>query len=98
MPAMTAVPAYADAHALFPIRHVRPDSVDDTHHLVAWNARILYAGNCADHGEHVAMADAAGLHLDAHLARLRLGDVTLDDFEAGIGLGDLNGFHAWHGN
>jgi hypothetical protein len=95
---MAAVPAYANTHAQLPIGHVRPDGVDETHHLMTRNARISYGGNCTDHGEHVAVADAAGLNLDAHLARLGLGYVALDDFESGIGLGNLNGFHPRHGN
>ena len=97
MPAMATVPADADTHALLPIRHIRPNGINDAHHLVAWDAWILYAWKCAGDGEHVAMADAAGLHFDAHLARFGIGYLTLDDFESCIGLGDLNGFHTHSG-
>jgi hypothetical protein len=94
---MTSVPADANAHALFPVRHVCPDGVDDAYHLMARYARVLYAGKYTGHCEHVAMTDTASLHLDAHLPRLRIGHVTLDDFEDGIRLGNLGDFHARHG-
>src|SRR5450755_65432 len=96
MPAVTAVPAHTDPHAFFPVGHIRPDRIDDAHHLMAGYARILDAGKSTGDREHVAVAYAAGLNLDAHLARLRVRDVALDDLESGIGLGDLNGFHSRH--
>src|SRR6202041_3958526 len=97
MPTMTAVPAHADPHTHLPVRHVRPHGVDDAHHLVARHARVLNAGECADDGEHIAVADAARLHLDPHLPRLRIGYVPLDDFEVSVGLGYLNCLHSLHG-
>src|SRR5580693_736216 len=97
MPAMTAVPTHADAHASLPVRHVRPNGIDDAHHLMAWDTRVLYAGESAGDGEHVGMADTACLHLDAHLAGFGIGNISLDDFESGIGLGCLNDFHTRHG-
>ena len=44
-------------------------------------------------GERVAVADAAGLHLDPHGAGGRLGDRALDEFERTAGAGDLDGTH-----
>src|ERR1700736_4421433 len=96
MPAMTTMPTHADAHAVFPVRDIRPHGIDDAHHFVARHPWILDAGKCAGDGEHVAVADAAGLHFDAHLAPLGIGYVTFDDFERGIGLSNLNSFHTFH--
>jgi hypothetical protein len=90
---MTTVPAHAGAHALLPVRHVCTHGVDDAHHLVPGHSGVLNARKCAGDREHVAVADAARLHLDAYLPRSRLGYVTLDDFELTTGLGDLNDLH-----
>src|SRR5277367_1194110 len=96
MPAMTAMPAHADAHALLPVRYVCPDRIDDAHDLVARNPRVLDAGKSAGDGKHVAMADSAGLYFDADLARLGIGYVPLDHLEIGVGLGYLSGLHSLH--
>jgi hypothetical protein len=93
---MATVPANADTHALFPIRHLRPNGVNDAHHFVARDARILYAWKYPGDGEHVTMADAAGLHFDAHLAWFGVGYISLDDFKFRVGLGNLNDLHAAH--
>ena len=46
--------------------------------------------------QHVAVADAAGFDLDAHLAAGGFGDGALDDFEISSGFADLDGFHIFH--
>src|ERR1700722_224378 len=97
MPAMTAVPAHAGAHTHFPVRHVCPHGVNDAHDFVTRHPGILNAGKCAGDGEHVAVADAARLHLDPDLPWLRIGHIPLDDFKTGIGLGYLNDLHSLHG-
>src|ERR1700722_562413 len=86
MPAMAPVPTHADAHALLPVGHVRPNGVDDAHHFVAGDTRVLYAGERAGDGEHIGMADTAGLHLDAHLAGFRIGYIPFDDFHTRHGV------------
>ncbi len=93
MAAMTAMPTHADTHPFLPIRHVRAHSVDEAHHLVAGHAGILNAGNRAHDRQHVAVTNTAGLHLDAHLPRLRLRHVALDNFKSGIGFRNLRNFH-----
>ena len=98
MSAMTAMPTHADPHAFFPVRYIGPHRIYAAHHLVAGHPRILDAGEGTGHGKHVAVADTAGLHLDAHLARFRFRDIVLDDFETGIWSGNLYGFHSRNGN
>src|SRR4051794_41395743 len=93
MPAMAAMPTHSNTHPFFPIRHIRANSVDEAHDLVAWHPGVFNSGNRAHHREHVAVAHAASLHLDAYLPRLRLGYRTLDDLEAGVGFGNLGNFH-----
>jgi hypothetical protein len=44
------------------------------------------------------VADAARLHLDAHLPWLRIGYLPLDELEIGVGLGYLNDLHSRHGD
>jgi hypothetical protein len=90
---MAAMPTHSNTHPLFPIRHVRAHSVDETHDFVARHPGIFNTRNRARHREHVAVADAASLHLDAYLPGLRLGYRTLDDFEAGVGFGNLGNLH-----
>ncbi len=63
---------------------------------MAGDARVLDAGPRAFFGEHVAVADAAGLDLDEDVAGGGLGDFALDDLEVCSGAGDLCGFHCCH--
>src|ERR1700741_4209108 len=49
--------------------------------FVAWNSGVLDSGPQAFLREHVAVANAAGQHLDAHLSRIRLRDFALDDLK-----------------
>ena len=42
------------------------------------------------------MANAASLHLDAHLSRVRLRNLALNDLEIRAGFGDLRNFHVRH--
>jgi hypothetical protein len=73
--AMPSVPAHADPLSLFPRLHVGADLVDDAGHLVARNTRVLNARPVAFLQEHVAVADAAGLDLDAHPTRFQAGKI-----------------------
>ncbi len=69
-----AEPADADALPDLPGGDVGADGVDTAGDLVARHGGIVDAGKGAGRGEHIAMADAAGLDLDAHLARAGLGE------------------------
>ena len=88
-----AEPADADALPDFPGGDVGADGVDPPGDLVARHGRVMHAGKGAGRGEHVAMADAAGLDLDAHLARAGLGGGPLDKLERRVGFGDLDNAH-----
>src|SRR5262249_9494439 len=76
-----AVPAQADPLAGFPTGHAGADVVDDAGDLVARGARILDARPDSLLRHRVAVADAAGLDLDAHGSRARLGNPLLDEIE-----------------
>ena len=91
--AHAAEPADADPLAGAPGGDVGPDGVDAAGDLVTRHRRIVDAGKRAGGDQGIAVADAAGLDLDAHLARPRLGDRPLDQLERGIGLGDLDDPH-----
>jgi len=62
------MPSDADTLAGPPSGDVRADGVDQSNDLVPWNARVLNAGKGPLLGEGVAVADPAGLDLDAYLA------------------------------
>ena len=53
-------------------------------------------GNRPFLGQRIAVADAAGLHLDPHRPRPRLGDRPLDDFERPLRARDLCDTHRGH--
>ena len=97
MSAMTTVPAHSDPHAFFPIGYIAAHGIYDAHHFVTRYPWILNAWNATGYSEHIAVTHPAGLHFDAHLARLGFWDIALDDLEIGIWLGYLNDCHARHG-
>ena len=95
MPAMTAVPAHADAHARLPVRHVRADGIDD--------ARPLRGPARADIGCRGLRPLTVNMSLwqtpqactlMRTWPRLGLGNVALDDFESALGLGICTAFIA----
>ena len=89
--AVAAVPAEADALAGLEERHVGADGVDDAGDFVAGDARVCDAGQEADLGERVAVADAAGLHADADVAGAGIGEFALNQFKGSARSGDLDG-------
>jgi hypothetical protein len=75
---VAAVPAEADAVANLEDGDIGADGIDDSGDLVAGAAGILNAGPQAFLGEHVAVADAAGLDANAYLAGAGRGELFLD--------------------
>ena len=90
---MAAVPADTDALAFLPRGNAGADFVDDASDFVSGNAGVLNSGPGAFYRQHVTVADAAGLHLDADVPCTRLRNVALDDFEACARLGNLRYGH-----
>jgi hypothetical protein len=90
---VAAVPTDANALARLPLGNAGAQFVDDARDFVSRNARILNAGPLAFFGERVTVADAAGLHLDAHLSCCGLGNLALDDLEIRSRLRNLRHFH-----
>src|SRR5262245_39317706 len=87
------MPAEAGAVSFLPLRNVRADRVDDAGDLVPRRPRILDSGKHALLGDHVAVADAAGLDAYADLALARLGNVAFDAFEGTLGTADGKDAH-----
>src|SRR5579871_2681496 len=92
-PVLLPVPAHADTFALLPMLHPRTYLVDHADYLVARNAWVGNARQQAVFGDHVAMADAAGLHLDTYLSRPRLGHLSLHNLEICSWLANLRHLH-----
>src|SRR5207247_6813668 len=91
-----AVPAPARPFPLLPRGDAGAQFVNDPRDFVSRNARILNTGPLAFLREHVAVAHATGLDLDAHLPGTRLRNLALDDLERGSRLGHLRRLHCCH--
>src|SRR5260370_41279087 len=87
------MPTDTDALSLFPHGNTGTQFIDDARDFVPWNAGILNSGPGAFLRQHVAVANTAGVHLDAHLSCTRLGKLALDDLEIASRLGNLRHFH-----
>jgi len=92
------VPAHTHALAGFPLGHIRANRVHHTHDLMPRHARILDPREKSVLGHRITVADAAGLHLDPHLARPGRWDFTFDKFKSPAGAGNLGSTHFWHNN
>jgi hypothetical protein len=94
--AVAAVPADADALPHLPAFYTRAGRIDHAGDFVSGNARVGDARPRAFLGVNVAVTDAAGLHLDAYVARTRLWHFAFDELKFAMGVGDLNGAHFGH--
>src|SRR5207249_8197085 len=70
-----------------------PHFIDDACHFMSGNARILNSWPESFFREHVAVADATGLHLNAHLSCTRLRNLALDKLEICSGFRNLRRLH-----
>jgi len=75
---MATVPAEADALAGPEERHVGSYGIQDAGNFVAGDTGIGDARKDAEFSDGIAMADATGLHADAHLAGTRIGELLLN--------------------
>ena len=90
---VATMPADADALALRPPGNTGTELVEDARDLVSWNARILNSRPQTVFRKHVTVANATGLHFDAHLSYSRRRNLALDDLEIGSSLGNLGRLH-----
>src|SRR5438093_12887953 len=90
---MAAVPADADALSHCPLGNTSPHFINDAHNFVSWSAWILNSGPRAVFREHIAVADTASLHLDAHLPCIWGGNLAFDDLEIGSRFRNLRYLH-----
>jgi hypothetical protein len=93
---MTSMPADADALAGFELCHACAHGIENADDFVAGHTRILDAGHMTFLCERIAMADAAGLDFDPHLAGTRLGNFAFNDFKRPAGTGNLDSTHFRH--
>src|SRR5271154_52887 len=92
------MPAETNTLAGLDERNVETYGVDDSGDFVAWDAGISNPRKETFLRDHIAVADAASLDADAHMAGAGLGKFLLDDFEGGIRGRYLGGaaFNGWH--
>src|SRR5579862_3169795 len=79
--ARAAGPTHAHARARLPAQNIRPNLLDHADHLMPRNAWIAYPRHEPLHGDGIAMAHAAGLHLYPHLTLAGHGQISLNHLE-----------------
>src|SRR5437870_6902206 len=81
MPAMTCHITHAHPLSFFPALHARPDGLDSSDHFMAGDARVGESGETTFNRKSIGMANAAGLDMDSDLAKGRLDNCSLNDFQ-----------------
>src|SRR5947208_16584928 len=87
---VTAVPADPDALATFPWLHSLAHKVDSSDDFVSGHTRILNTGPLAFLDQRIAVTNTTRLNLVPHPARLRLGNISLDQPERSASTRDCN--------
>src|SRR4051812_43658717 len=95
VPLMTEKPHTAPL-ARLPPGDAGADRVDHPGHLMAGNPRVLNPWEKALFRQRIAVANAAGLHLDPHRAGARLRNLPFNDLEGSFRAGDLRDTHHCH--
>ena len=90
------MPAYANPLPKLPVGHVGANRINDPDDLMSRYARKLDAGERAHFGEGIAVANPTGLDFDPHMARRRIRDRSLDQFERSVRAGYLHCSHLGH--
>ena len=93
---MPAMPAHPDALAVFPPGDAAAARIDPPRDFMARHTRILKPGPQALFNEHIAVANAARLHLHAHLSSAGLTDVAFYQFPVSAWFADLRRLHFVH--
>jgi len=96
MKAMPSMPPHSHTLTGRPRAHIGSDSIDPSGDLMARNARILKSWPQTLFDHHIAVADAAGFHLDPNFSRARIRNVSFEDFPVSAGLAYLGNCHAFH--
>ena len=92
----------ADSHPLtfVPHRHTRANFINHPRDFVSRNPRKLDSRQKSFFHEHVAVADATGLDLNAHMSCIGPRNLAIDDLKIPSGLGNLSSLHGcgcWFG-
>src|SRR5712692_9375946 len=93
---LPAMPADSHTLAFPPFLHSRAEFIDHSGHLVSGNARVRNAWEKAFLGDHIAVTDSTGLHVNPHMSRARLRNFALHDLKVRSRLRYLHGFHFRH--
>src|SRR6266481_5452952 len=90
---LPSMPAHTHALAYLPSSHTGANFIDYASDFVSRNPRILNSRPEAFLHKHIAMTNAASLHLDAYFSCTRVRNLTLDNFEIAAWLRNLCHFH-----
>src|SRR5438093_9323278 len=93
--AVAAVPANPDALASLPWLHAFAHSVNNSNHLVSRHTWILNTRPESFFDQRIAVTNSARIDLDPHPPRLRLGNISFNQFERPAGTRDLNNTHCF---
>jgi hypothetical protein len=93
---MAADPADADALSLDPVGDAFTESIDDPCDFVARDAGIRDSGKKIFLSDGIAVADTAGRHFHANLARAGIGDGAVYNFNGSVCESNLCNAHGWH--
>jgi hypothetical protein len=93
---MAAVPAHAHALARLPLRNASAHRIHYADDFVTGDAGVLQSRPVAFLYQRIAVANAAGLNFDSHLAGSWLGNFTFYNFKRSTGPDNLGNTHFWH--
>jgi hypothetical protein len=91
--AMAPMPANTHSLARLPLADVWTDCINASGDFVSWDTRVLNGRQKSFFDEHITVANAARLDLDAHLTTIGLRNGTFNKFEVSTRFANLNGFH-----
>src|SRR5262249_38970296 len=94
--AITAVPTDADLLAHLPTLHAGADRVNCARDFVTGNSRIRNVRKQPFLNNGIAVAYAAGVHLDPHCSRTWLRDRPFDNLKGTLGTRNLCDSHTRH--
>ena len=94
--AMSTVPPDTDTLTVLPASDTATERIDPPGDFMARHTGILNPGPETFFDEHVAVANAARLHLHANLSRARLRDVAFYQFPISAWFADLRRLHCIH--